>query len=331
MSREVSLSATVIIPTKGRFTSLCRVLQGLSRQSADPSAFNVIVVIDGRGDMSYEKLSETDYPFLLQIIWQDTCGAGSARNRGASAATSDILLFLDDDVQPTKDWISRHLEAHKLHDPHVLFIGPLWSPPDYSFQPWVAWEQDQLAEKYRRMISGELAPNPHQFYTGNVSLRRHEFSAVGGFDPEIQRAEDLELAYRLAENGLSFKFLPSAGGFHYAQRSYESWLDIAYQYGWNSVYFAQQKGHPTLLDTILAGYRSHHPFIRILVDICLDRKLITRMFTRSLTQVALASYSHGWTPVAFMALSAVFNLRRYQGLSDALGGRMQFFSVLRTG
>jgi hypothetical protein len=61
-------------------------------------------------------------------------------------------------------------------------------------------------------------------------VRRADFEAAGGFDASLARAEDIELAIRLAANGVEFAFLPEAVGWHYARRTYAAWQRMARQY-----------------------------------------------------------------------------------------------------
>ena len=67
----------------------------------------------------------------------------------------------------------------------------------------------------------------------NTSLGSHHI--LGGFDASFRRAEDVELAYRLAKQGLRFLFNPKAIGYHVAERSFNSWIAIPYAYGRNYV------------------------------------------------------------------------------------------------
>jgi len=80
------------------------------------------------------------------------------------------------------------------------------------------------------MARGDYAPTWRQFFTGNAMLPRDLFVAAGGFNEEFKRAEDIELGYRLARNGARFAFLPEAIGWHYSERSVNSWRQIARDY-----------------------------------------------------------------------------------------------------
>lgn len=327
------VQATVVIPTHHRPHLLLRVLHGLAAQQAvaadSPAApFEVIVVVDGLDAAPWQQLQSLALPFPLHLLVQAQGGASAARNRGVAVAQGEIILFLDDDVVPAPHWLAQHLAAHGLHGDNLAVIGPMWTPADVQLQAWVAWEQAQLAQKYVRMAAGQLQPNPHQFYTGNASVRRTHLLQVGGFDETLQRSEDVELAYRLAQAGVVFCFAPQAGAYHYAERSYAAWLAIPYTYGRNSVLLAEQKGHTAYLATVLAGYHHHHPWITGLLQTCLDRPAITSAALLTLQQLALLTHRLRLTALSHLAYSAIFNLRRYQGLADGLGGRQAFFAAV---
>lgn len=117
------------------------------------------------------------------------------------------MLFLDDDVVPAPDLINEHLRWHAEH-PNRVVLGTMITPPDVRLLPWVAWEQAMLEKQYRAMTSGIWPATARQFYTGNTSLSRQLILDVGGFDERFRRAEDIELAYRLAKLGVEFVFAP---------------------------------------------------------------------------------------------------------------------------
>ena len=106
----------------------------------------------------------------------------------------------------------------------LVVIGPMSTPRRLPISPWVQWEQDMLYKQYDAMDRGDYEATARQFYTGNASVARRHLEAVGGFDAAFRRAEDVELAYRLADRGLQFAFAPDAVVLHYAERSFDAWL-----------------------------------------------------------------------------------------------------------
>jgi GT2 family glycosyltransferase len=86
-----------------------------------------------------------------------------------------------------------------------------------------------LEEQYRRMQTGESEPTACNFYTGNASVRCRVALAVGDFNEQFKRSEDVEFAIRLAAQGVRSYFEPRALAYHEPARTFASWKNIPYQ------------------------------------------------------------------------------------------------------
>ena len=319
---------SVVMPTYNRLPILKRVLAGLAQQTFPSDCFEVVVVSDGSTDGTNEYLQETETPFPLRLFIQQNAGPAAARNRGVQEAGADLILFLDDDVVPAPNLIEAHAAAHQQYPGEgVVFIGPMLSPTDFPLSPWVQWMQDRLAEQYQSMAAGEWEATARQFYTGNASLPRHIFLEHHGFDVSLLRAEDVELAFRLAENGVAFQFCQEAAGYHYEQRTFASWVGIAYAYGGNDVLFATEKGQSWLLPNLYKEYKQRNILVRGLTRCCLDRKPLTAVMTQLFKNLANFGARLSLPGLSRVACSSLFNLYYYQGVADKLGGRQLFFSA----
>lgn len=325
------MEISVVIPTYNRLVSLRRVLAGLGGQSLAADRFEVIVVSDGSTDGTDDHLRQARYPFRLELLSQPNAGPAAARNNGVARASGELILFLDDDVLPVPELLARHRAAHAAAGQPAVVFGPLVTPDDFRMQPWVRWEQDRLAEQYADMAAGRWEPTARQFFTGNASLGRRYILEAGGFDTRFRRAEDVELAYRLAGRGLRFVFAPEAVGLHYATRSFRSWLATPYAYGRNDVLFALDKGHSWLLPLIEDEFGSRHALVRALVGVCLGRPRATAAMSAALRGAAVACGWLGLAGPASRAYGALFNLHYYQGFADELRCRGLAFRAGRSG
>ena len=322
------LDISIVIPTYNRLDRLKTVTAGLERQTYPLDRFEVIIVSDGSSDGTDEFLRSYKHPLNLKALFQKNQGPAAARNLGVSQATGEFILFIDDDVVPTPELVGKHLKTHKKYDRDRVVLGPMLTPQDAVLSPWTLWEQEMLMKQYRSMTSGKWQPTARQFYTGNSSLKRQHLIDSGGFDISFRRAEDVELAYRLAVSGVRFEYNPEAIGHHYPERDYESWIKIAYDYGMNDVIFSQIKGHHWLLPTVLKELKTRNTWIRALIRLCLDRDAFRRMVSKLCKRVAVASHCISCVPLTIKACSAIFNLSYYQGVSDHLGGRVNFFEAV---
>lgn len=318
------LKISVIIPTYNRLARLKQVLSAFSEQDYPLNQFEVVVVSDGSSDGTHDYLRALRPPFRFSPIMQANQGPAAARNRGVAAAQAELVLFVDDDVVPTPQLISEHARAHAASAGPVAVMGPMLTPAGFNMLPWVRWEQAMLVKQYQDMHTGKWAPTARQFYTGNTSLARQLIVAAGGFDAAFRRAEDVELAYRLAERGVGFHFNPAAIGYHYAERSFRSWLETPYLYGRNEVIFARDKQQRWLLPQIFEEFHYRHPLVRLLVKACLDRKHLSDGALVWLRLLAQQSDRLGAERLVEITHSGMFNLRYYQGIADELGGRKQF-------
>lgn len=319
---------SVIIPTYNRVNQLQKVLQGLAAQSLPAEQFEVIVISDGSTDGTHDYLNQACFPFHLHAIIQQNQGPAEARNRGVQEAKAGIFLFLDDDVFPDPELLRVHLECQLASGPNQIVIGSMLTPHDITLSPWVVWEQTLLERYYRQMADGTIKTTAREFFTGNVSIKKAFFQATGGFDTAFRRAEDVEFAFRAERLGATFTFNPDAKGYHYAERSFNSWQQIAYLYGKYDVVFTQEKGVDYLLPAKMKEYHWRHPLIRLLVPVCLDRKLLQAVAIRFFQWLGIRSFPQN-RGVSCAAFSAIYNLRYYQGISDQLGGRRIFFSLVR--
>jgi GT2 family glycosyltransferase len=318
---------SIVIPTFNRLKCLQRTLAALEQQTYPHSEFEIIVVSDGSSDGTDDYLREAEHRLAIIPVFQANGGVATARNHGIQLAQGEWILFIDDDVVGAPNLVEEHLTTQRKNNNDAIVLGPLLIPLDTKLSPWVLWEQLMLNKQYDDMIAGHWVPTARQFYTGNVSLRREHLLQAGGFDPAFRRAEDVELGYRLAAMGLRFVFNPQAKTYHYAERSFQSWLQTPYTYGRNDVIFTRQKGQTWLLPQILREYHHRKALIRAMTHLCLDRPQLTKVMVNLLRNLAICADSIHLDAITRMAYSGIFNLRHYQGIADELGGRQAFFNA----
>src|SRR5881394_4504117 len=203
---------SVVIGAGGGEVGLKRCLTSLLALTSYPS-FETIVA--GRGEEAPAWLPEG-------ITWlTGEPGAfrrGRANNLGAAAASSEYLLFLDEDVEPVEpDWIEQLILHACL--PGVGAVGPLLAKPDGLV------DQAGVAIGLRDPASPMLAgfPAGGDGYYGSLPcarevsalgaecllVRKTDFEVEGGFNEFYSRQyEDYDLCQRLARRGLTSLYAP---------------------------------------------------------------------------------------------------------------------------
>lgn len=324
---HVTLSLSVVIPTRQRPDSLVRVLDALSHQEGvDLQRVEVVVVCDGIGDPAFESVQRGWYPMRLQLAEQQQQGPAAARNHGIALSTGQLVVFLDDDVLPGPRLLAVHQQAHE-GDQDLVAIGPLLPPPGHG-TPWVRWEGKTVDQQYAAMARGDWEATPRQFYTGNASVRRIHLVKAFGFDVTFSRGEDVELAFRLRERGLHFKFLPEATAQHLAERSYASWIAAAEEYGRFEVRMGRDRGHQDLLDAVTREFHDLHPLSRLLARLAIRNPALAEVAASVARPTSLLAQRLGAPALGQCALSAAFNAVRLTGFAAEVGDARPALALL---
>src|SRR5205807_9504927 len=125
-----------LIPTFNRRGILRKTLLAFSAQTADPGAFDVIVVDDGSTDDTLATLERLKTPFALRVLAEPHRGPNWARNAGLAAASGQVVLFTGDDMVPGPAFVARHLAFHRTHpDEHDACLGRIERSPEIQVTP----------------------------------------------------------------------------------------------------------------------------------------------------------------------------------------------------
>ncbi len=204
---------SVIIATVGRPEKLRASLDAYEKLGPGTPPFEVVVVLDGE-DPESRDVCKAPRPFPLQVLGQARAGNGPAKNRGAEAATGELVVFLNDDTRPDPACLLAHAEAQRDLGPCVV-LGKVEWDPEVEVTPYMEW----------------LAPGGHQFNFDRLEPRRQApWDAAWGahlgmprswilehpFDPQFPfpSLEDIEWGHRIASAGRPIYFVPEAVCFH---------------------------------------------------------------------------------------------------------------------
>ena len=192
---------SVIIPTRDRRELLSQALAALRDQDLRDDAFEVIVVDNSSEDGTSELLRETartcNWQFTAVRMRQDR-GPAVARNVGATLAQAPLLAFTDSDCLPDRGWLRGLLLA--LADDVTVVQG--WTgPPPSVRQPL-----------FNHFVNVREVDGT--FCTSNILYRTDALREAGGFDPDCDYWEDVDLGWRVLANGGTASFAEDAKVYH---------------------------------------------------------------------------------------------------------------------
>ncbi len=242
---------SIVIPTYRRENVLLdtiRYLFPLRDSLGQPTELLIIDQTEQHHSVTEMALCDWNQSGAIRWLKLERPHLTKAMNVGLRNAIGDIVLYLDDDIEPGNGLLIGHLKAHsrfldatavvgqvlqpgqepELFDP-VSCISPFRRDMDFAFNSTrAAWIENAMA--------------------GNLSLKKSKAFELGGFDmnfpPPVASRFESEFAKRVVRHGGKIRFEPSATIRHLAAgsggtRSRGSHLTSASPlYGIGDCYFA---------------------------------------------------------------------------------------------
>jgi GT2 family glycosyltransferase len=240
---------SVVIPTYQRRDSLLRLLASLTSQRFPTDAYEVIAVVDGSTDGTAEAARSLAVPYALSVLEGSNRGRAGACNAGVRAATGDVVVLLDDDMEPAPEFLAAHAQAHAGAGTRaVVGAAPIAVSPDSP--PFVRYIADGFRKRLARLGQPGYRVSFRDTYTGNFSAPREVLLAVGGFDEafRVYGHEDYELALRLQAAGVELAYSADACARQHYEKSFASFARDGIARGRTAVLFAGK--HPEIVDRI---------------------------------------------------------------------------------
>jgi glycosyltransferase involved in cell wall biosynthesis len=225
---------SVVVCTRDRAASLSRSLDSLARCAPPQSSeWELVVVDNGSRDDTPRTLDAFRDRLPLCVVREPRLGLSIARNRGATAASGDYLLWTDDDATVCRDWLRRYEAAFTAHPDAAFFGGPIHVRFEGTPPRWLEASLPLVRHAFAGLEAlgdGAIldARSPGLPFGANWAVRRSELLTFG-FDPEIGRHparlfaghEESDVLRRITRAGGRGVWLPDA--------SVEHWIDPSRQ------------------------------------------------------------------------------------------------------
>ncbi|HET9721156.1 MAG TPA: glycosyltransferase [Solirubrobacteraceae bacterium] len=203
-------TATVVIPTRRRASYLDVALNSIVPQASATSA-EVLVVSDGP-DLPTDAVARRHR--VRRIELPPDSGLNAARNAGADAAQSELIVFVDDDVEVLDGWLAALIEAALKNPEYEVYGGPII--PRLEGGP-------RACGKERPPITaldyGQRDRDVDFVWGANMVVRRSAMTRIGPFDPKLRgRGDEEEWQIRLRESGGRVRYVSAARLLHRRDR-----------------------------------------------------------------------------------------------------------------
>jgi mycofactocin system glycosyltransferase len=210
----------VVVPTYDAAPALGRCLRALA-------GLPVTVVDDGSSDAEATAAVARQHGARL-IRLPTNAGPAAARNAGAAATESDVVAFVDADVAVTASALRRL--AHHFADPAVAAaaprVRPAWLDGGALARFSATWSPLDLGGDPSPVGPGRTVP----YVPSAVLLVRRE-ALAGRFDGALWHGEDVDLVWRIVEQGGQVRYEPTVIARHAEPTSWGRWLHRRFRYG----------------------------------------------------------------------------------------------------
>jgi GT2 family glycosyltransferase len=257
-------SVSVVIPTYRRRDSVIRALSALAGQDLPHGDFEVVVAVDGSDDGTTEALASFEAPYALRVVEGPRRGRAAACNAAVELAVGEVVLILDDDMEPAASCLRNH-RRHHSPDSSVCVMGGVPVRVDGAAPPaarFIAWKfETHLAKLSQAHHVFAL----RDFYSGNTSIRRDVLLRVGPFDEAFTAYgnEDLELSLRLRMANVRLVYDGDALAHQRYEKDLAALAHDTFEKGTTAVLLA--RAYPSAFGELqLARHGAHSPAWRAL-------------------------------------------------------------------
>lgn len=223
------MDISVIICSYNRSQNLPECFACLSKQLIKtPIQWEVLLVDNNSSDKT--KLVTEDIinnsTLNIRYIFEPEQGLSAARNKGIDEAKGTYLIFIDDDIRVTENWLQSIFSTFKQYDCDAVG-GRIHIESLATLPKWIS------PDMYGFLGHQDFGNNPHQMdgmkefpFGGNMAIHRRVIDLIGNFDvkmgrkgtglikEELFKGEETDFFHRLSTTGGILYYHPSALVFH---------------------------------------------------------------------------------------------------------------------
>ena len=224
----MKLNFSIIIPVYNRPNEIDELLESLAKQDFQEN-FEVLIIEDGSSykcDVVVEKYQEN---LNIRYFFKENSGAGNSRNFGMQQALGNYFIILDSDVILPSHFFSAIKKSLETN------FTDAFGGPDTAHKTFTSLQKAINYSMTSLLTTGGIRGKKHavgkfQPRSFNMGISKNAFEKTNGFS-EMKIAEDIELTFRLWENGFETQLIPNAFVYHKRRGSLRDFFNQTYQFG----------------------------------------------------------------------------------------------------
>ena len=224
----MSLNFSIIIPVYNRPQEIDELLESLTKQDFSDS-FEVLIVEDGSEDSSEKIVDKYKNQLNLKYFFKENSGAGASRNFGMQKASGNYFIILDSDVIVPTQYLSKVKKALETN------FTDSFGGPDAAHSSFTALQKAINYSMTSVLTTGGIrgkkkAVGKFQPRSFNLGLSKRGFDKTQGFS-KMKNGEDIDLTFRLWENGFETQLIEKAFVYHKRRSSIKQFFKQTFGFG----------------------------------------------------------------------------------------------------
>ncbi len=224
----MNLLYSIIIPVYNRPNEIDELLDSLTKQDFTDD-FEVLLIEDGSTIKSNIIAEKYKNQLHLKYFFKENSGAGASRNFGMENALGTYFIILDSDVIVPEHYLSevkkgldtKYTDAFGGPDAAHVSFTPLQKAINYAMTSMLTTG----GIRGKKQAFGKFQPRSFNFGVSKLA-----FVKTNGFS-NLKIGEDIDLTFRLWENGFDTQLISNAFVYHKRRSSLPDFFNQTYKFG----------------------------------------------------------------------------------------------------
>tara|TARA_R110002072_G_scaffold278088_2_gene439906 strand:- start:11181 stop:12134 length:954 start_codon:yes stop_codon:yes gene_type:complete len=224
----LKLHFSIIIPVYNRPKEIDELLESLTKQDFSDD-FEILIIEDGSTEKCDAIIEKYHCQLNLKYFLKENSGAGASRNFGMQKALGNFFIILDSDVIVPKQYLSEVKKALENN------FTDAFGGPDASHKSFTALQKAINYSMTSVLTTGGIrgkkqAVGKFQPRSFNLGLSKKAFEKTKGFS-KMKNGEDIDLTFRLWENGFETQLIDNAFVYHKRRSSIKQFFKQTFGFG----------------------------------------------------------------------------------------------------
>jgi L-malate glycosyltransferase len=177
---------TILMATYNGSQTLPKVFDACLGLASPRAGWQMVIVDNASSDDTQHVVESYTDRLPITLVEEPRRGKNRALNTGLEYVRGDLVVFMDDDVIPDRDWLVRMRDTADEQSEFSIFggqIDPIWpsEPPDWLFR--VVPLGVTFAAISIPIIEGQVSPR--LIWGGNMAIRSSVFVTGHRFDESV--------------------------------------------------------------------------------------------------------------------------------------------------